>query len=117
MGAVGDFIGGVVDAVGGLFGGTSDAVKAQQAALEAQAKAQEAAMKMQQQQAQRNMAMQQQQMNKANADMAQASAAFNNTPTVTNPSNLTGGLGVNPDELLLGQTSLLGEKDKKRSML
>lgn len=110
MGAIGDFIGGVFDTVGSLFGSGNSNAAAQTAALQAQQRAQEQSLKLQQRQQQQNLAMQQQQMKKANAQNANAAAAISNTPTVTNPSNLTGGLGVDPADLILGSNSLLGGK-------
>lgn len=115
MGAIGDVIGGVFNAVGSLFGGgnqpdTSD----YNAALAQQAKAQEEALKMQREQQERNRALQDQANKQANAQRVYASQrASNNAPTSANPSNLTGGLGVDPGSLSLGANSLLGSDDKK----
>ena len=85
---------------GGLLGGLWEGIfgdggrKAQEEAMKKQAEAQERAAKIQEQQAAANAARQEQATNKANADIADAAAAVDKTPTVTNSSNLTGSLGV-----------------------
>lgn len=112
MGAIGDMIGGVLGAVGGLFGGGGN-YDEQQDAIRQQQAAQQQSLKLQQNQQKQNLAMQQQQMKKANAQMSNAAAAVSDTPTATNPANLTGGLGVDPSELMLGTSSLLSGTKKK----
>lgn len=108
---MGGLIGGIFDAIGGLFGAETDAMKAQRRALEQQQRAQEAQMKMQQNQMKQQQAQQQQATNKANKEMADAAGAVEQAPTVTNESNLTGGLGVDASELQLGSPTLLGSKN------
>lgn len=120
IGGIGDAIGGIVGGigsmVGGLLGGGVD-YSAQNQALQAQTRAQEQALKIQQRQAQQNAALQQQQMKKASAGVANAAAAVSDTPTVYNPANLTGGLGVDKSDLLLGSSSLLSGKKKDDQLL
>lgn len=113
---MGSVIGGVFDAVGSLLGGGPD-YSAQTQALQAQTRAQEQALKLQQRQAEQNAALQQQQMNKASASTANAAAAISDTPTVYNPANLTGGLGVDKADLMLGSSSLLSGKKKDEQIL
>lgn len=103
---------------GGLLGGLWDGIfgdggrKAQEEAMKRQAEAQERAAKIQEQQAAANAARQEQATNKANAEISDAAAAIDKTPTVTNSSNLTGSLGVPELNTAGGATlgsSLLGD--------
>lgn len=109
-------MGGVFHAVGnligGLFGGGDNG--AQEEALRRQAQAQERAAKMQEQQAAASAARQQQATNKANAEIADAAAAIDKAPAITNSSNLTGSMGVPSLNTAGGATlgsSLLDDED------
>lgn len=109
MGAVGDFIGGVFDAVGGIFGaGDNDALEAQREANQIQREAMERQNQLAQEQAAVQRSQLEQANNKARADVANAAAAINKTPTVTNEANLTGGLGVPTSDITLGGSATLG---------
>ena len=85
---------------GGLLGGLWDGIfgdggrGAQEEAMKRQAEAQERAAKIQEQQAAANAARQEQATNKANAEVSDAAAAIDKTPTVSNSSILSGSLGV-----------------------
>lgn len=106
---MGGVVSGVFDTIGGLLGAETSAMKSQRRALEEQAKAQEKQLNMQKKQAEIQQAQQQQAANRANKETADAAAAVEEAPSVTNESNLTGGLGVDPDSLELGSATLLGE--------
>ena len=109
MGAIGDFIGGVFDAVGGMFGaGSDDQLEAQREANQIQREAMERQNQLAREQAATQKLQMEQANNRARADVANAAAAIKRTPTVTNESNLTGGLGVPTSELTLGGNSTLG---------
>lgn len=116
---MGGVVNGIVDTIGGLFGAETSAMKNQRRALEQQAKAQEQQMAMQKKQMQQQQAQAQQATNKANKDIADAAAAVEAAPEVTNESNLTGGLGVPADSLELGSPTLLGDDydDKKNKRI
>lgn len=111
---MGGIISGIVDTIGGLFGAETSAMRNQRRALEQQAKAQEMQMAMQKKQMQQQQAQAQQATNKANKEIADAAAAVEAAPEVTNESNLTGGLGVPSDSLELGAPTLLGDDFNER---
>lgn len=105
---------------GGLLGGIFDGIfgdggrGAQEAAMRRQMEAQERAAKLQEQQTAANAARQEQANNRANAEAADAAAAINKTPNVTNTSNLTGSMGVPSLNTAGGATlgsDLLDEED------
>ena len=97
MGGSGGIIGGLLSGTlleNMVYGAHKDAKRAQEEAMRKQAEAQERAAKIQEQQAAAKAAREEQATNKANAEIVDASAEIDKTPTVTNSSNLTGSLGV-----------------------